>query len=42
MNLELFEIPCLVVHLDFEGVDFEKLGTALGLVIAVGAYGCVV
>ena len=38
--LELLIVLGLVPHLNFKGVDLEKLGTLLSLVLAVGVRGC--
>ena len=34
-NLELGKVTCLVVHLDFKSVDFEKLGSLLRLLVGI-------
>jgi len=39
-HLELFEVPCLVIHLDLQSINLEELSTFLRLVIAlVGSSG---
>ena len=38
-DLQLFEILCLVVHLDFECVDLQQLSAFLCLIVAVGHSG---
>lgn len=34
-SLELFEVPCLVVHLDLQSIDLKELGALLRLVVAL-------
>ena len=35
INLELFKVPCLVVHLDLQSINLKELGAFLRLVIAL-------
>ena len=34
-SLELFKVPCLVVHLDLQSIDLKELGAFLRLVVAL-------
>jgi hypothetical protein len=32
-DLQFLIVPCFVIHLDLQGINFKKLGSALGLVV---------